>query len=92
MEATITETPSAGTDLSREILDNALGKQSREPASDPERPASFAEQIRDAIDQGADLEQIRRHFHLGESELRDYCSDIMDDAPDDPSRSAGTGY
>ncbi len=88
----MTGIPSAGTDLSREILDNALGKQSREPASDPERPASFAKQIQDAIDQGADLDQIRRNFNLSESELRDYCADIMDDEPDDPSRSAGTGY
>ncbi len=86
----MTGTPSAGTDLSREILDQALGKQSREP--DPERPASLAEQVQDAIDQGADLDQIRRHFHLSESELRDYCADIMDDDFDDPSRSSGTGY
>ncbi len=86
----MTGTPSAGTDLSREILDKALGQRSREP--DPERPASFAEQVQDAIDQGADLGQIRRHFHLSDSELRDYCSDIMDDEPDDPSRSEGTGY
>ena len=88
----MTGIPSAGTDLSREILDNALGKQPREPASDPERPASFAEQIQDAIDQGADLDQIRRHFNLSESELRDYCDDIMDDEPDDSDRSVGTGY
>ncbi len=88
----MTGTPSAGTDLSREILDQALGKQSREPASDPERPASLAEQIQDAIDQGADLDQIRRHFHLSESEMRDYCSDIMDDGSDDSDRNSNTGY
>jgi hypothetical protein len=81
---------SAGTDLSREILDEALGKQSREPAS--QQPASFAEQIQDAIDQGADLDQIRRHFHLSDSELRDYCADIMDDGLGDSGRSSGTGY
>jgi hypothetical protein len=86
----MTGIPSAGTDLSREILDKALGQQSREP--DPERPASFVEQIQDVIDQGADLDQIRRHFHLSDSELRDYCADIIDDEPDDPSRSAGSGY
>ena len=86
----MTGTPLAATDLSREILDNALGKQPRE--CDSERPASVAEQIQDAIDQGAGLDQIRRHFHLSESELRDYCSEIMDDEPDDTSRSAGTGY
>ena len=88
----MTGIPSADTDLSREILDNALGKQSREPALDLERPASFAEQVQDAIDQGADLGQIRRHFNLSESELRDYCEDIMDDEPDDPSRNSSTGY
>ena len=86
----MTGTPSAGTDLSREILDKALGKQPREP--DPERPASFAEQIQDAIDQGADLDQIRRHFHLSESELRDFCSDIMGDGADDSDRNSSTGY
>ena len=86
----MTGTPSAGTDLSREILDNALGKQSREP--DPGRPASVAEQIQDAIDQGADLDQIRRHFHLSASELRDYCADIMDDEPDDTDRNSSSGY
>ncbi len=88
----MTGIPSAGTDLSREILDNALGKQPREPASNPERPASFAEQIQDAIDQGADLDQIRRHFNLSESELRDYCDDIMDDEFDDSDRNSNTGY
>ena len=86
----MTGIPLAGTDLSREILGKALGKQPREPAS--ERPATVAERIQVAIDQGADLDQIRRHFHLSESELSDYCSDIMDDEPDDPSRSSGTGY
>ncbi len=90
MEATITGIPSAGTDLSREILDQALGKQSREP--DPERPASLAERVQDAIDQGADLGQIRRHFHLSESELRDFCSDIMSDDFDDSDRNSSTGY
>ena len=92
MEAIITGTPSAGTDLSRQILDKALGKQPREPASDPERPATVAEQIQDAIDQGASLDVIRRHFHLSDSELRDYCSDIMDDWLDDPDRNEVSGY
>lgn len=89
-KASTTGTPSAGTSLSREILDKALGKQSREP--DPERPASLAERVQDAIDQGADLDQIRRHFHLSESELRDYCADIMDDGADDSDRNSSTGY
>ncbi len=88
----MTGTPSAGTNLSREILDNALGKQPREPASDPERSTSFAEKVQDAIDQGAPLDWVRRHFHLSESELRDYCSDIMDDDFDDSDRSSSAGY
>ncbi len=88
----MTGIPSAGTDLSREILDNALGKQSREPVSDPERPASFAEQIQDAIDQGASLDQIRRYFNLSESELQDYCDDITGDGADDSDRNSSTGY
>ena len=84
----MTGTPLAGTSLSREILDKALGQQSHEP--DPRGPTSFAEQVQDAIDQGASLDQIHRHFHLSDSELRDYCADIMDD--DDPSRSSVSGY
>jgi len=38
------------------------------------------------------LDVIRRHFHLSESELRDYCADILDDEFDDPSRSSVSGY
>ncbi len=53
---------------------------------------TLAEQVQDAIDQGADLDQIRRHFHLSESEMRDYCSDIMDDGFDDSDRNSNTGY
>ena len=53
---------------------------------------TLAEQIQDAIDQGIPLDVVRRRFHLSESELRDYCSDIMDDESDDPSRSSGSGY
>ena len=53
---------------------------------------TLAEQIQHAIDQGMTLDQIRRRFHLGESELRDYCSDIMDDDFDDSDRCSGAGY
>ena len=56
-------------------------KPSRSGACCP--ATTFAEQVQDAIDQGADLGQIRRHFHLSESELRDYCADIMDDGGDE---------
>ncbi len=86
----MTETPSAATKLSRQILDKALGQQSDEP--DPQRSTSFTERVQDAIDQGASLDQIRRHFHLSDSELRDYCADIMDDGLDDPGRSSVSGY
>ncbi len=86
----MTGIPLAGIDLSREILDTALGHQPREP--DPQRPASFAEQVQDAIDQGAPLDVIRRHFHLSESELRDYCSDITDDDFDNSDRISSSGY
>ena len=52
----------------------------------------LAEQIQNAINQGADLDFIRRHFHLSESELRDYCSDIMDDGFDEPPQGSVSGY
>ena len=52
---------------------------------------TLAEQIQHAIDQGMPLDVVRRRFHLGDSEMRDYCADIMDDDFDDPSRSSGTG-
>ena len=51
--------------------------------SDPQQPATtFSEQVQDAIDSGADLDWIQRRFHLSESELRDYCADIMYDGFD----------
>ena len=53
---------------------------------------TLAEQIQHDIDQGMPLDVIRRRFHVSESELRDYCSDIMDDDFDDPSRSSVSGY
>ncbi len=88
----MTETPLAGTDLSREILNEVLGERS-EPGSDPPPPtAFFAEQIQDAIDQGASLDELRRCFHLSESELRDYCSDIMDDGLDEDGPGSASGY
>ena len=86
----MTGVSSAATDLSREILDKALGQRPREP--DPQRPSSFAEQIQDAVDQGMPLDVIRRRFHLGESELRDYCADIMDDEPDETRPGSASGY
>ena len=53
---------------------------------------SLAEQIQNAIDQGMDLDSIRRRFHLSESELRDYCADIMDDGGDEDWPESGSGY
>lgn len=54
--------------------------------------STLAEQIQNAINQGYSLDWIRRHFHLSESDLRDYCTDIMDDGFDELSRDSGTGY
>ena len=88
----MTRIPPAGTDLSREILDQALGKQPRESATEPQQPTTVAEQIQDTIDHGMPLDVIRRRFHLSASELRDYCDDIMDDGADDSDRSPSTGY
>ncbi len=53
---------------------------------------TLAEQIQHAIDQGMPLAVLRRHFHLSESELRDYCADIMDDDFDDSDRNSSSGY
>ena len=84
--------PLAGTDLSREILGEVLDERSKS-GSDPQPPATtFAEQVQDAIDSGADLDWIRRRFHLSESELRDYCSDIMDDGFDEDWSGSASGY
>ena len=85
-------TPSAGTDLSREILGEVLDERGK-PGSISQPPATtLAEQIQDAIDSGADLDWIRRRFHLSESELRDYCSDIMDDGGDEDWSESVSGY
>ncbi len=88
----MSRTPLAGTDLSREILGEVLDERGK-PGSDSRPPApTFAEQIQDAIDQGASLDELRRHFHLSESELRDYCSDIMDDGFDEDWSESASGY
>ncbi len=80
----MSEIPSVGI----EVLDER-GK----PASDPQQPATtFAEQVQDAIDSGAGLDWIRRRFHLSESELCDYCSDIMDDGLDEDGPGSASGY
>ncbi len=84
--------PLADTDLSREILGEVLDERGK-PGSDPKPLATtLAEQIQDAIDQGASLDELRRQFHLSESELCDYCSDIMDDDFDDSDRNSSAGY
>ena len=87
----MTGTPLAGTDLSREILGEVLDERGK-LGSDSQRLATLAEQVQDAIDSGADLGWIQRNFHLSESELRDYCADIMDDDFDDSDRNSSTGY
>ncbi len=88
----MTGTPLAGTDLSREILGEVLDERGK-LGSDPQRQVTtFAEQIQDAIDQGAPLDWIRRRFHLSESELRDYCADIMVDDFDEDWAGSASGY
>ncbi len=88
----MTRTPSAGTDLSREILGEVLDERGK-GGSDPQPPATtLAEKVQAAIDQGASLDELRRHFRLSESELRDYCSDIMDDGGDEDWSESASGY
>ncbi len=88
----MTATSSAGTDLSREILGEVLGERGK-PGSDSPQPATtLAEQVQNAIDQGASLDELCRHFCLSESELRDYCSDIMDDDFDETRPGSASGY
>ena len=88
----MTGTPSAGTSLSREILGEVLDERGK-PGSSSQPPATtLAEKVQAAIDQGASLDELRRHFHLSDSELRDYCSDIMDDGTDEDWSDSGSGY
>ena len=85
-------TSTAGTNLSREILGEVLDERGK-PGSDPEQQATtFAEQVQDVIDSGADLDWIRRRVNLSESELRDSCSDLIDDGFDEDWSGSGTGY
>ncbi len=79
----MTGTPLAGTDLSREILGEVLDEHGKLGSGLQPPSTTFAEQIQDAIDSGADPDWIRRRFHLSDSELRDYCADIMDDGFDE---------
>ena len=88
----MTGIPLAGTDLSREILGEVLDERGK-PGSSWQPPATtLAEKVQAAIDQGASLDELRRHFHLSESELRDYCSDIMDDGGDEDWPESASGY
>ena len=88
----MTATPLAGTDLSREILGEVLDERGK-PGSDPKPPATtLAEKVQAAIDQGASLDELRRHFHLSQSELRDYCADIMGDEGDEDWPESADGY
>ncbi len=86
----MTGTPLAGTDLSREILGEVLDERGKPGSQQP--ATTFAERIQDAIDQGATLDELRRHFHLSLSELSDYCSDIMDDGGDGDWSESASGY
>ncbi len=85
-------TPSAGTDLSREILGEVLDERGKPGSSSQPPAATLAEKVQSAIDQGASLDELRRHFHLSESELSDYCSDIMSDGGDEDWPESASGY
>ncbi len=88
----MTGTPLAGTNLSREILGEVLDERGK-PGLDPQPPATtLAEKVQAAIDQGASLDELRRHFHLSDSELHDYCSDILDDGTDEDWPESASGY
>ncbi len=92
----MTGTSSAATDLSREILGEVLDERNK-PGSISQPPATapataLAEKVQAAINQGASLDEVRRHFHLSDSELRDYCSDIMDDGTDEDWSESASGY
>ncbi len=88
----MTGTPSAGTDLSREILGEVLDERGK-PGSDPKPPATtLAEKVQAAINQGASLDELCRRFHLSDSELHDYCADIMDDGSDEDWSESASGY
>ena len=88
----MSETPLAGTDLSREILGAVLDERGKPGSISPQPATTFAEQIQAAIDRGSDLDSIQRRFHLSESELWDYCSDIMDDGFDEGWSESASGY
>ncbi len=87
----MTGIPLAGPDLSREILGEVMDERGK-AGSDPQKQAAFAEKVQAAIDQGASLDELRRHFCLSESELQDYCSDIMDDGFDENRPESASGY
>ncbi len=81
----------AGTDLSREILGEVPVERGK-LGPDSQQQTTFAEKVQNAIDQGASLDELRRHFRLSESELRDFCADIMDDDSDDSGPESTSGY
>ncbi len=88
----MTGTPLAGTDLSREIL-GERGKPGLDRQPPPATPATiFAEKIQAAIGQGATLDELRRHFCLSESELREFCADLIGDDFDEDWSGSASGY
>ena len=88
----MTGTPLAATDLSREILNEVLEERGQPGSGVQEPVTTFAAQIQNAIDQGATLDELRRCFHLSESELSDYCSDLLDDGLDEDWSESASGY
>ena len=88
----MTATSSAGTSFSREILGEVLDERGKPGKSSKPPATTLAEKVQAAIDQGASLDELRRSFHLSESELRDYCSDIMDDGDGEDWPESAGGY
>ncbi len=83
------------TRFSEELLKEAPGPKSGrdgEPSARPDKP--FAERVREAVETGADLGWVMRHFHLTREELRDYCPESVEDDGFSgyENRSGVTGY
>ena len=94
MSAAASADTDSGTDFGRALLEEATDQKPGEPDSAPSRPArTFAERVREAVETGADLDRVMRHFNLTREELRDICPDAIegDDAWDTARQGFGDG-
>ena len=64
--------------------------ETRSPDTDAE--PDLAEQIQEALAEGASVERVCAYFHLSRSEIEDFCPELIEDDFDDPSRNDVTGY